>query len=114
MGFFVQLLELVAVFVPDFLTLGLAASAFFSLCCITRTLGIAEGVDNDLPLKISLALGYLVTIAINIVGSPQAPARSTITTSSPSESRVEQAARKSLSGTRKAQPVGREGAVIES
>ena len=114
MGFFVQLLELVAVFVPDFLTLGLVASAFFSLCCIARTLGIAGAVDNDLPLKISLALGYLVTIAINMVGSPQAPSRSTITTSSPPESRVEQAGHESLSGTRKAQPVGHEGAVIES
>jgi hypothetical protein len=114
MGFFVQLLELAAAFVPDFLTLGLVASAFCSLCCIARTLGFAGAVDNDLPLKISLALGYLVTIAINMVGSPQAPSRSTITTSSPPESRVEQAGHESLSGTRKAQPVGHEGAVIES
>ena len=114
MGFFVQLLELVAVFVPDFLTLGLVAFAFFSFCCIGRTLGPAGTMDNDLPLKISLALGYLVTITINIFGTLQTPARSTITTSSPSESRVEQAGRESLSGTRKAQPVGREGAVTES
>src|SRR5690242_19108135 len=114
MGFFGQLLELVAVFVPDFLTLGLVASAFFSFCCIARTLDIAGPVDNNLPLKISLVLGYLVTIAINMIGSPQAPSRSTITTSSPPDSRVEQPGRESLSGTRKAQPVGREGAVIES
>ena len=114
MGFFVQLLELVVAFVPDFLTLGLVASALLSLCCIARTLGIAGAVDNDLPLKISLALGYLVSIAINLVGSPQAPSRSTITTSSPPESRVEQAEHESLSGTRKAQSVGREGAVTES
>jgi len=114
MSLFVQLLELVAVFMPDFLTLGLVASAFFSLCCIARTLGIAGAVDNDLPLKISLVLGYLVTIATNIIGSLQAPARSTITTSSPSESNVEQAGRESLPCTRKAQPVGHEGAVIES
>jgi hypothetical protein len=114
MSFFVELLELVAVFVPDFLTLGLVASAFFTLCCIARTLGIDGAADHDLPLKISFALGYLVTVVINIVASVQTPARSTITTSSPSESRVEQAARESLSATRKAQPVGREGAVIES
>src|SRR5882724_3631147 len=112
MSFFVQLLELVTVFMPDFLTLGLVASAFFSLCCIARTLGIAGAVDNDLPLKISLVLGYLVTIATNIIGSLQAPARSTITTSSPSESKVEQAGRESLPCTRKEQPVGHEGAVI--
>jgi hypothetical protein len=114
MSFFIQLLEAFAVLVPDLLTLGLVTSAFFSLCCIARTLGIAGAVDNDLPFKISLALGYLLTIAINMVGSPQAPSRSTITISSPPESRVEQAGHESLSGTRKAQPVGREGAVIES
>jgi hypothetical protein len=114
MGFFVQLLELVAVFVPDFLTLWLAASAFFSLCCIARTPGMAGTGDNDLRLKISLAFGYLVTIAINIVAFVQTPPRSTITTSSRPESRVEQAVRESLSGTRKAQPVGQEGAAIES
>ena len=114
MSFFVELLELVAVFVPDFLTLGLVASAFCSLCCIARTLGIAGAADHDLPLKISLALGYLVTIVINIVESVQTPARSTITRSSPSESRVEQAGRESLSGARKTQPVGRKGAVAES
>jgi hypothetical protein len=114
MSFFVELLELVAVFVPDFLTLGLVASAFCSLCCIARTLGIAGAADHDLPLKISLALGYLVTITINIFGTLQAPARPTITTSSPPESRVQQVGRESLSRTRKAQPAGREGAVIES
>src|SRR5690348_1684031 len=114
MSFFVQLLEAFAVLVPDFLTLGLVTSVFFSLCCIARTLGIAGAVDNDLPLKISLALGYLVTIAINMVGSPQAPVRRTITTSSEPESRVEQAGHESSSRTRKGQPVGHEGAVIES
>jgi hypothetical protein len=114
MSFFVQLLELVAVFIPDFLTLGLVASAFFSLCRITRTLGIDGAADNDLLLKVSLALGYLVTIATNIIGSLQAPARSTITISSPSESKVEQAGRESLPCTRKAQPVGHEAGVIES
>ena len=114
MSFFVELLELVAGFVPDFLTLGLVASAFFPLCCIARRPGIDGAADHDLPLKISLALGYLATVVINIVESVQTSARSTITRSSPSESRVEQAGRASLLGTRKAQPVGHEGAVIET
>jgi hypothetical protein len=114
MDFFVQLLELVTAFVPDFLTLGLAACAFFSLSCIARTLGVDGAVDDDSSLKISLAFGYLVTIVINIVESVQTAERSTITTSSPLESRVGQVGRGSFSGTRKAQPVGREGVVIES
>jgi len=114
MSFFVQLLEAFAVLVPDFLILGLVTSAFFSLCSIARTLGIAGAVDNDLPIKISLALGYLVTTTINVFGTLQTPARSTITTSAPPESRVEQAGRESLSGARKTQPVGRKGAVAES
>ena len=114
MSFFIRLLETFAVLVPDFLTLGLVAFAFFSLCCIASKLGLAGTVNNDLLLKISLAFGYLVTITINIFGTLQTPARPTITTSSPPESRVEQAGRESLSGPRKGQPVGREGAVIGS
>ena len=114
MSFFVQLLELAAVFVPDFLALGLVASTFFSLCCIVGTPGFAGTMNNDLAVKISLAFGYLVTIAINIVGSLQTPVRSTITTSSAAESRAEQAGRESLPGTLKGQPVEHQGAVIAS
>jgi len=113
MSFFFQLLEAFAVLVPDALTLGLVTSAFFGLCCIARTFGTAGTVDHDLPFKISLAFGYLVTITTNIFGTLATPARSTITRPSPPESRVEQAGRGSLSGTRKAQPVGREAAVLE-
>lgn len=114
MSFFFQLLELVAAFVPNFLRLALVASAFYSLCCIAGTSGLAGNMNNDFPVKISLAFGYLVTIAINIVGSLQTPARSTITTSSAAESRAEQAGRESLPGTLKGQPVEHEGAVIAS
>ena len=80
MSFFVQLLEAIAVLVPDFLTLGLVTLAFFNLYCIARTLDVAGTLDTDSALQVSLALGYLVTIAINIVGSLLIPARSTITT----------------------------------
>ena len=38
MSLFVQLLEVVAVFVPDFLTLGLVTLAFFNLYGIAKTL----------------------------------------------------------------------------
>ena len=104
MSLFVQLLEAIAVLVPDFLTLGLVTLAFFNLCCIARTLDVVRTLDTDSALQVSLALAYLVTIAINIVGTFQTPARPTITTSPPPQSRVEQGGRESLSGTRKAQP----------
>ncbi len=114
MSFFVQLLETVAVLVPDFLTLGLVTLAFFNLYCIARTLDVAGTLDTDSALQVSLALGYLVTIAINIVGSLLTPARSTITTVLQSKSRVEQARRESSPATPRPQPVGHKNAVIKS
>ena len=114
MSFFIQLLETFAVLVPDFLTLGLVASVFFSLCCMAKTLGIGEAVDNDLPLKISVAFGYLVTITINIFGTLQTPARSTLTTVVRSKSSVEQAGCESSPATLRSQPVGHKDVVVQS
>lgn len=114
MSFFVQLLEAFAVLVPDFLTLGFVTSAFFSLCCIARTLGLAGTVDNGLPLKISLAFGYLVTVTINIFGTQQTPARSTLTTVVRSKSSIEQAGRESSPATLRSQRVGHKDAVVQS
>ncbi len=114
MSFFVQLLEAIAVLVPDFLTLGLVTLAFFNLYCIARTLDVAGTLDTDSALQVSVALGNLVTIAINIVGFFQTPARSTITTVVQSKSRVEQARRESSPATPRPQPVGHKSAVIES
>ena len=114
MGFFVRLLEAIAVLIPDFLTLGLVTLAFFNLYCIAKTIHVAGTLDTHSALGISLALAYLVTIAINIVGTLLTPARSTTATSPRPKSRVEQAGRESLSGTGKAQPVGHGGAVTES
>ena len=114
MNFLIPFLELVAMFVPDFVMLGLLATAFFGLCCIGRTFGFIGTVDRDSALKISLALGYLVTITIKIGGSLLTPARLTIPTSSLSEPRVMLGEPEPLSRTLKAQAVEREGAVIES
>lgn len=114
MSFFVQLFEAIAVLVPDFLTLGLVTLGFFNLYCIAKMLHVAGNFDTDSGLGISLALGYLVTIAINILSSIQAPTRSRRLTSVQSQWRVEHARRESLSGTLKVQPAGHEGAVIES
>ena len=110
MGLFVQLIELVTVFVPDFLALGLATLGFFNCFCVAKTLDVARTIHTDSALGVSLALGYLVTIAINILSSMQAPARSRRTTLVQSNSRVGQVRSESLSGTLKEQPVKHGGA----
>jgi len=114
MAFFVQLLELVAVLLPDPLTLGLFTLALFNLCCIAKTLHVAGTLDTDAALGISLAIGYLITIAINILSSGQAPARPTITTVVQSKSNVQQPGRESSPNTAASQPVDHRDAVIES
>src|SRR5260370_38472116 len=98
MSFFVQLLEAIAVLVPDFLTLGLVTLAFFNLYCIAKTLHVAGTLDTDSALGVSLALGYMVTIPTNILSSVQGTTRSGITTLVQSKSRVEQARHHDLSG----------------
>jgi len=114
MNFFVQLLEAFAVLVPDFLTLALVTLAFFNLYCIAKTLDIAGTLDKDSALGVLLALGYLIIIAINIVGSLLTPARSTITTVVQSKPRAEQGRRESSPATLRPQPVGQKNAVVES
>jgi hypothetical protein len=114
MSFFVQLLEAIAVLVPDFLTLGLVTLAFFNLYCIAKTLDIAGTLGADSALQASFAIAYLVTLAINIVGSLLTPTRSTITAVVQSKSRVEQARCESSPATLRPQPVGHKNAVIES
>ncbi len=114
MSFFVQLLEAIAVLVPDFPTLGLVTLALFNLYCIAKTLQVAGTLGTDSALGVSLALGYLVTIAIDIVGSLLTPARSTIRTLVQSKSNVEQAGRESSPATLRSQPLGHKDVVIES
>lgn len=114
MAFFVQLSELVAVFLPDPLTLGLFTLALFNLWCLARTLHVAGTPDTDAALGISLATGYLITIAINILSSRQAPARPKTTTVVQSKSNLQQAGRESSPHTAGSQPAGHRDAVIES
>lgn len=113
MDFFFRLFEPAAVFVPNFLTLGMVTLAFFSLFCIVETLDVAASINTDSALEASLALAYLATMTINIVGSLRVPVRSAMTASSPLESGAEHARRDSLSGTRNARAAGRESAVGE-
>ena len=114
MSFFVQLLEAIAVLVPDFLTLGLVSLGFFNLYCIAKMLHVAGTLDTDSALQVSVAIAYLVTLAINIIGSLLTPARSTITTVLQSKSRVEQARREPSPATLRPQPVEHKNVVIES
>jgi hypothetical protein len=114
MSSFVQFVELVAVFIPDFLTLGLFTLALFNLCCIAKTIRVAGTLDTESALGIALALAYLVTVATNILSPVQAPARSTITTVVQSKASVDQAGCEPSSGTREAQPVEHGGVVVES
>ena len=114
MSFFVQLLEAITVLVPDVLTLGLVAPAFFSLYCIAKTLGLAGTADMDSALRVSLTLAYLATVTVNILSFVLTPARSGKTTSSWSKSRTDQAGRKSLPKKLEAQPVEHGGAVVDS
>jgi hypothetical protein len=113
MGFFVQLLELVAVFLPDPLTLGLFTLALFNLWWMTKTLYVAGTLNTDTALGISLALGYLVAIAINIFSSVQASAPSRRTTLAHSKSSVEWVRRDSVPETLRGQPVKHRSSLIE-
>src|SRR5271157_4497458 len=100
-----QLIEVFAVLVPDFLTLGLAGPAFFSVYCILKMLDLARAVDTDLALGISLALAYLVTIALNISTPLLTPARSRITALAQSNSRTRRPISESPPGTPKTESV---------
>jgi hypothetical protein len=98
MSFFVQLLEVIAIVVPNVLTLGLVAPAFISLYCIAKALGLAGTEDMDSALRASLTFAYLATFAVNILSVLLIPARSRLTTTSRSKSRIDQSGSKSLSG----------------
>jgi hypothetical protein len=114
MSFFVQLLEAIAIVVPDVLTLGLLAPAFFSLYCIAKALGLTGTADMDSALRVSLTLAYLATVTVNILSVVLTPARSRMTTTSWSKSKTDQAGRESLPGKLEEQPVEHGGAFIES
>jgi hypothetical protein len=114
MSFFVQLLEAIAIVVPDVLTLGLLAPAFFSLYCIAKAFCLTGTSEMDSALRVSLTLAYLATVAVNILSVVLTPARSRMTTTSWSNSKADQSGSKSLPGKLEAQPVEHGGAVIES
>ncbi len=105
MNFFVQLLEAIAIVVPEVLTLGLVAPGFFSLYCIAKALGLTGTADVDSALRVSLTLAYLGTVAVNMLSVVLTPARSRITTTSRSKSKSNRSGRESAPGKPKAQSV---------
>jgi len=93
MSFFVQLLEAIALFVPDFLVLGLVGGAFFSLYCMAKACGLTATAGADSGPGLALMLAYVVTVAVNILGHLLTPTRPTITAKSGSEFQSAQYAR---------------------
>lgn len=114
MSFFVQLLEVIAIVVPDVLTLGLVVPAFFGLYCIAKALGLTGTAEMDSALRVSLTVAYLATVTVNMMSVVQTTARSRMTTTSWSKSRTDKSERKSLPGKVEVQPVEHGGAFIES
>ncbi len=114
MDFLVQLFEAVALLAPDFLTLGLVVPGVFSLYCIAKSLGLAGTVDMESALRISLILGYLVTVAINVMAAVMAPARSRTAISSQFKPTVEQVEVGCVPRMPRSQPVENGGVFIES
>jgi len=110
MSFFVQLLEVIAIVVPEVPILGLVAPAFISLYCIAKVFGLTGTADMDSALRVSLILAYLATLAVNIVSVVLTPARSRITTTSRSKSKSDQSGRESAPRKPKAQSVEHGGA----
>ncbi len=105
MSFFVQLLEAIAIVVPEVLTLGLVAPGFISLYCIAKALGLTGAADMDSALRVSLTLAYLGTVAVNMLSVVLTPARSRITTTSRSKSKSNRSGRESEPRKSKAQSV---------
>ena len=70
-----RVLEATAVLVPDFQTLGLFVPTFFSLlrCAIALGLTGTRGIKAD--VLISLVLGYVVAIVLNLADAVTLPGR---------------------------------------
>ena len=70
-----RMLEVTAVLVPDFQTLGLIVPTFFSLYRCAVTLGFPGTRDISAALLISVVLGYAVAVALNLASAVTLPAR---------------------------------------
>jgi hypothetical protein len=106
----VRVLEAIAVLVPDFQTLGLLVPVFFSLYCCAGMFGLPQAGNTRSALLASLALGYVLAVALNIANAWALPARPQFVSLSLSERSIEKSFQKSSmhAGTK---PPTREGVV---
>lgn len=109
MNSILQVQEAIALLVPDFLVLGLAAAAFFNFYCIAKACGFAGTTDVESGFGIALTLAYFVTIAIDFVSHLLTPARSRITAPARSKSQSAHHAREFPSRKPQAQSVEQGG-----
>ena len=82
MGVITQLLETIAVLIPDFQVLSLSASVLFSIRCCAISLGFSRDADWGFlqGFLLSLFLGYTISVALNMasfLSSPSAPRTAT-------------------------------------
>lgn len=85
-----QRVEAIAVLIPDFQMWGLSASVFFSLYCCATTLGLPWTKSVDSGLLLSLILGYVVNLALNIASFLSSTSAPRIAVLCQLKSRVEQ------------------------
>src|SRR5207245_5987339 len=80
MGVIPQLLDAIAVLIPDFQVLSLSASVFFSLYCCASSLGFSWAKGVDWGFLFSLFLGFAIIVTLNIVSHLSSPSAPTVAT----------------------------------
>lgn len=98
MKLLIHVLNVLSVFVPDFLLLSLIAAEFISLYSIAKACGLIPRTDLKLAAEIALALTSLVAIAVEIVNEllRSAPSRPGMRTQEAVETPCELSAREEL------------------
>ena len=80
MGVIPQLLDAIAVLIPDFQVLSLSASVFFSLYCCASSLGFSWAKGVDWGFLLSLFLGFAIIVTLSIVSHLSSPSAPTVAT----------------------------------
>ena len=109
-----QLVEVIAVLIPNFQTWGLSASVSFSLYCCATTLGLpwTRGVDSGLLL--CLFLGYAIAIALNMVSFLSSTSAPRIAVLPQLKSRIEQSVREASTQQRSPRSVSNDRPASEA
>jgi len=80
MGVIPQLLDAIAVLIPDFQVLSLSVSVFFSLYCCASSLGFSWAKGVDWGFLLSLFLGFAIIVTLSIVSHLSSPSAPTVAT----------------------------------